>query len=349
MTHHTWKPKGLATAIGSMPHTDPEEACAVVLSHLKDIPAWPQLPNRSFNENMYAQYSEGLPGVVATDDRIYLDRSDDLSAPLQRLYSAYLENDVHQYAIGPDHAAGLHLFLKKRLADIQTVKGQITGPISFGLLVTDQDRRPILYDDTLADALARHLRLKAAWQERALARLAPRTIIFIDEPYLTSLGSAFVPLANDTVIRLINETLGGLNGLKGIHCCGNTDWPVLMNTDIDILNFDAFNYGESLALYPAEVKAFLDRGGIIAWGIVPSEEKHLQGISLSQLAERLENLLQLLSRKGISYDKLLEQSLITPSCGLASISPGAATSALKLTAELSREFRRSHNLTGKET
>lgn len=345
MKHQPWKPKGLATAIGSMPHLDPREACSIVLANLKDIPVWPQLPNRSFNENMYAQYSEGLPGAVVTGDRIYVDRSGDLSTPLQKLYAAYLDNDIDQFAIGPDYAAGLHAFLKTQLPNVQAVKGQLTGPISFGLLVTDVDRRPILYDETLADAVARHLRLKAAWLERELHKISPRTIIFIDEPYLTSLGSAFVPLANDTVVRLINETLGGLNGLKGIHCCGNTDWPVLMNTDIDILNFDAYNYGESLALYPAELKAFLDRGGIIAWGIVPSEEKHLQRESLPRLVERLEKLMQLLSQKSISHDKLVEQSLITPSCGLASISPAAAISALELTAGVSRELRRVHNLT----
>jgi len=340
----TFTPNGLATAIGSMPHTDPVEACSIALANLKDIPVWPQLPNRSFLENMYAQYSEGLPGIVITGDRVYIDRSVDLSEPLQRLYEAYLKKDIDKYAISPENAAGLHQFLKQMPRPNFAVKGQITGPISFGLLVTDQDRRSILYDETLADALAKHLRLKAAWQERELAKLSPNTIIFIDEPYLVSLGSAFVPLSNDTVIKLINEVIGGLKGLKGIHCCGNTDWSVLMNTSIDILNFDAYNYGESLALYPSELKAFLKRGGIIAFGIVPSEENSLEKETVPKLLDRLQQIMRLLSGKGISYDILLERCLITPSCGLASISPQAATRALELTSEVSREFRRSHNL-----
>ncbi|MBM3132761.1 MAG: hypothetical protein FJZ95_07000, partial [Chloroflexi bacterium] len=64
MNSKSFKPRGLATAIGSMPHADPAEAGALALRYLPDIPVWPQLPNRSFLENMYAQYSEGLPGVV---------------------------------------------------------------------------------------------------------------------------------------------------------------------------------------------------------------------------------------------------------------------------------------------
>ena len=344
MDQKTFKPKGLATAIGSMPHTDPAEACSIVLAKLPEIPVWPQLPHQSFLENMYAQYSEGFPGVVLESEHIYVNRSTDLSESLEKFYAAYLENDIDKYAVSMEYAAGLHQFLSLKVKPF-AVKGQVTGPISFGLVVTDQDRRPILYDETLADALAKHLRMKAAWQERELAKLSPNTIIFIDEPYLASLGSAFVSLDNDTVISLTNEVLGGISKLKGMHCCGNTDWSVLLTTDIDILSFDAYNYGESLALYPAAVKAFLDRGGVLAWGIIPSEEATLPGETAPNLLARLEKLMRLLSGKGIDYDILLERCLITPSCGLGSISSQAAVKALELTAEVSREFRRSHKLT----
>ena len=100
------------TVVGSMPHTDPSKACSQVTHYLKDIPAWPQLPRRSFLENMYVQYSQGFPGVVVEDDRIYVDRSQDLSNPLEQLYAAYLENDFNKYPIGQNYAAGLYAFLR---------------------------------------------------------------------------------------------------------------------------------------------------------------------------------------------------------------------------------------------
>lgn len=336
----TFKPRGQATAIGSMPQTDPAEAGAIVLRYLPEIPVWPQLPHRAFLENMYAQFSKGLPGLAIEDEHIYIDRSADLSEGMERLYAAYLEGDLDAFAISPDYAAGFHWFLKQNLKTAKILKGQVTGPISFGLAVTDKERRPILYDETLADAIARHLRLKAAWQERELQRVASSTIMFIDEPYLASLGSAFVALSNETVIRLINEVLGGLRGLKGIHCCGNTDWSVLMSTEINILNFDAYTYGESLGLYPIELRAFLDRGGVVAWGIVPSDEIALKKESVLTLLARLRRLLDALAGKGVNRDLLFAQSLITPSCGLASLSTEGAERALELTAAVSREFRR---------
>ncbi|MEE8442881.1 MAG: methionine synthase [Dehalococcoidia bacterium] len=335
----SFKGNGLATAVGSMPHTDPDEACSLILRYLPEIPVWPQLPNRSFNENMYVQFSEGLPGVVITDNRIYVDNREDLSNSLEALYTAYLEDAVDRSQVGKDYAAGLHAFVEMGAKKALAVKGQVIGPISFGLSVTDTNKRPLLYDDILADAIAKHLRLKAGWQEKLLKTIAPRTIVFLDEPYLASVGSAFVSIPQAQMTSLLDEVLAGINGLKGIHCCGNTDWSVLLSTSIDILSFDAYTYGESLALYPTDLKRFLERGGNIAWGIVPVDGKALAGETVDTLLARLENLFDALESKGIDRDLLASNCLITPSCGLASLSPGVAVSALELLAGVSREFR----------
>ncbi len=338
MTARQFEPRGLPTAIGSMPQTDPDEACSLVLAHLGDIPPWPSLPKRSFLENMYVQFSEGFPGVVIKGEHIYVDRSCDLNDALAQLYAAYLEDKVARYALRPNYAAGLHAFLAKDLGSPVAVKGQVTGPISWGLAVTDQDRRPVLYDDILADALAKHLRLKATWQERMLRKLCPNTIIFIDEPYLSSFGSAFVSVSRQQVVTLLEEVLQGIRGLSGVHCCGNTDWSVLLETSVDILHLDAYNYGWSINLYPAEVKAFLQRGGIIAWGIVPAEEDALATETVESLIPRLEEALSALAKKGIDFALLKERCLIAPSCGLAPLSPEAAIKALQLTAEVSKQL-----------
>jgi methionine synthase II (cobalamin-independent) len=330
---------GLPTAVGSMPHTDPVEACSLVARFLPQIPAWPQLPKRAFVENMYVQFSEGFPGVVIEDDRIYVDRTKDLDKPLELLYAAYLENKIEEYGISPDYAAGLHAFLNTELSPL-AVKGQVTGPISWGLTVTDQERRSVLYDDTLADALARHLRLKAAWQEMKLKAISPNTIIFVDEPYMTSFGSAFVSISREQVIKLLDEVFCGISGLKGIHCCGNTDWSVVLSTSLDILNFDAYNYGYTVALYPDEVKAFLERGGILAWGIVPNDEKDVPGETAKSLVDRLEEVIGALDRKGVSYRLQTERCLVTPACTLTSLTLEGAAFALELLAEVSKEIRK---------
>ncbi len=333
----------MATSIGSMPHTDPVAACRALIDNLP-IPAWPQLPRRSFKENMYAQYSEGFPGVVVDEaqERIWVDRSQDLDAGLERLYTAYMANDLSYGAISPQYAAGLHAFLSVAAGrPWPAVKGAVTGPISWGLTVTDQDKRSILYDDTLADAVAKHLRLKAAWQERELRKLADTTIIFVDEPYMSAYGSAFFALERDLVVQLLTETMAGIDGLIGVHCCGNTDWSLLIDTPVDILNFDAYAYAESVALYPDSVRAFLRRGGMLAWGIVPAEdEEAILRATAPSLTDRLVAGMNLLVDKGIPMDHLLDACLVSSSCGLRGRTESTAVRALQLAVGVTDELRR---------
>jgi len=326
--------------IGTMPHTDPGEACALVTRYLKDIPAWPQLPRRSFLENMYVQFSQGFPGVVLEGDKIYIDRAKDLSKPLEELYTAYLANDFSKYPLRQDYAAGLHTFLGLENLAPRAVKGHVTGPISWGLTVTDNDKKSIIYDDVLGDAAAKMLRLKAGWQERVLSKISRRTIIFVDEPYMTSFGSAFVSISRERVISLLDEVFGGISGLKGVHCCGNTDWSVLLATSVNILNFDAYNFAESLSLYPAEVKRFLDRGGAVAWGIVPNQTETLGKETVASLKDRLEEAIAPFTRHGVPFKQLIEQGLLTPSCTLMSLGEEGAGQALDVLAGLSAAIRK---------
>jgi len=331
----------LPTAVGSMPHTDPQAACAQVINHLKEIPCWPQLPKRSFKENMYTQYSQGFPGITVTDDKVYVDRTTDIDKPLERLYAAYLDNDFAKYPVSADYAAGLHAFLGLKDLSPMAVKGQLTGPVTWGLSVTDNEGKAVIYDDALGDATAKFLRLKAAWQEKELKKISPSTIIFVDEPYMASFGSVSVLLSAERVKSLLEEVFRGIEGLKGVHCCGNTDWSVLLGTSLDILNFDAYNYAQSLSLYPKEVKGLLDRGGAIAWGIVPNDEPSLAKETASSLKDRLEEAMSPFTGNGVSFKQLLQQSLLTPSCGLASLpTPDAAARALELLSELSATMRK---------
>ncbi len=338
-----FQPDCLATAIGTMPHVAADGACKAVLKHLPAIPVWPQLTKMSFKENMYIQFSEGFPGFTLEGEHFHVHRSASLYEDLEKLYQAFLDNDYESWKVNPEYAAGLYEFVnvispRSHLA----LKGQVTGPISWGLTVTDQEQRPILYDDTLADALAKHLALKAAWEEKYLTRGSPFTIIFVDEPYMSAFGSAFVSLTREKVVNLLEAVFKGITGLKGVHCCGNTDWSILLDTSVDIVNPDVYNYEKSFNLYPEEIVAFLERGGIIAWGIVPNDEASLVKETVSSLRDRLDDVITPLTRKGIKFRTLLRRSLVTPCCGLSSLSLEGAEVALEVTASLSRELRKKY-------
>jgi methionine synthase II (cobalamin-independent) len=336
----------LPTIIGSMPHTDPQKACELVTRYLKDIPAWPQLPRKSFLENMYVQYSEGFPGAVVESNRIYIDTAKDHTKSLETLYQAYLENNPGEYSFSKDYAAGFYAFLEQPGLKSTAVKGHVTGPLSWGLTVTDENKRSILYHEVLGDAVPKLLKLKAAWQENELKKLSKNTIIFVDEPYMASYGSSVAAGAfskPEKIAEMVDEVFEGISGLKGIHCCGNTDWSVLLKTKLDILNFDTYSYAESLTLYPDEIKKFIGRGGAIAWGIVPNNMEPVSKETVASLKDRLEEAIAPFTRNGLRFKDILKQSLLTPACSLAPLTEEGAEQALKLLTELSQEMKKRYS------
>jgi len=333
----------LTTHVGSIPHPTPGEL-TVRLQNLLDIPAWAQLPRRSFHESMYVQYSPTLPAVRedAEQGKIHFDTRGDLADALERFYSPVLADDVDAFGLHPDYAAGFFAMLETmHKTDGDWAKGQVTGPISFGLTVTDQNLRASLYDELLAEAIIKNTTMNARWQIRQLKSARRNVILCVDEPYLAAFGSAFISLSREQVAAYLDEVFDAIRSegaLAGVHCCANTDWGVLLATKVNILNLDAYGFVENLALYPAELREFLDRGGSICWGVVPNNE-HIFHETPQGLAERLRNGIRMISEKAaargvtIKEEEFNSRSLIAPACGLGSTSIEVADRAFEVLAE----------------
>jgi hypothetical protein len=338
-----FEPRGLATGVGSLPHRNTQDALRVAFQSFPTIPYWPQLPCRDFRENMYAQFSTRLPSVKIDLGREWLGAviGDEMLPEVEAFYARYLDPDPAQFALSPEYAQGLYAFhAAHQFGQAKWVKGQITGPISFGLKVTDQNLRPMLYDDTLRDVLVKHIARTAQWHERFLSEInGLPTITFVDEPSLSLIGASVVALNHDEVVRDLEEVYSALKGLKGTHCCGNTDWSLLLRTTVDIISFDAYNYAENLALFAGDVKRFLERGGALAWGIVPTVEEQIAQETPQHLLERLDAGVALFVNKGIDRDLLYERALITTACGLGPLSVPSAERALDLTQAVSTLIR----------
>jgi methionine synthase II (cobalamin-independent) len=335
----------ITTGIGSFPHQDEKEVFRLILNNFPEIPFWPQLPKRSFLESMVIQYSEGFPSLrwSEKEQRVWVDTSQGFDKEIEKFYQRLEEGELEPFQITENFAKGWRFLKDLSSTDqrekIKYIKGQITGPITFGLALKDQEGKPIFYDPTLRDILIKHLSLKAQWMEKRFQELFPRipTILFFDEPSLSSFGSAFMSLNREEVIHSLNECFDAVKGLKGTHCCGNTDWSVLLSTNLDILSFDAYGYLETLSLYPKELKAFLEGGGILAWGIVPTSEAILKEDAQSLVRSFREGV-ETLSKKGIDQT-LLQRVILTPSCGTASLPIPLAEKVCQLTAEVSKRLR----------
>lgn len=349
----TFAPGFTATGIGTLPHRDPGLAVRDVLSRLEQMPYWPQLPQLGAVEDMNLQYARALNPLVWPDlaDRSLkahpgISREEALAAFYERL----LAGPPEDFGLLPGEAQGFAAFLEAvKLAapgSFPWVKGHVTGPLTLAASVLGADGKALLYDDEMAEALARGLGAAAAAQVRQLEALGRPVLIFFDEPFLSGFGSAFTPVSREKVISLLGlaaeETRARAQAVLGVHCCGNTDWGMLVDAGLDVLNLDSAGFGQHLLLYPEALKRLYARGGAVAWGAVPTS---LAGGETAQgLWEGLKALLDSLVALGFDPQVVARQALVTPACGLGTRGEDESRAILELTRQVA-ELAQAHYLT----
>lgn len=338
-----------ATGIGSVPFLDVPAVCRHVLNTIPRMPFWPQFVKRNRQEDMNVQFSEGLPLLEFNEARGILmpSASENREKALTTFYESYLSGEIDRFEISRGHAAGLYEMMdalaeQPGLAKDPYIKGQTVGPVTFTAGIRDEEGNLIFHDRELREALVNGLSLKALWQVRMLERSGRKPVIFLDEPYLSGFGSAFSPLERHEVIALLQTVIRYLHEhadvLIGIHCCGNTDWSMILEAGPDIVNFDAFDHMDYFLLYPKDIKRFLNGGGIVAWGIVPTSGFTAEA-SVEALSAIVTKGFERIASWGIDPELLSRQSLITPACGMGSLPEGRAGAILALLPRLTEALR----------
>ncbi len=344
----------LPLLIGSLPMNDHLAATRMVLDYTPEIPLWVQLPQFK-EEGMMAQFIAGMPAVATKGDRLFIDvDSESYDAEFLGFFEEYIEvsdNDEllpdSRFALHDKSAGGFHAFIEViRSLDKKpkALKGQITGPITFCTGVSDHEKQAIFYNESLRDAAVKHLAMNAKWQIKILSEFDLPVIIFIDEPALAGYGSSeFISISREEIARCLGEVTSAIDsegGISGIHVCANTDWSLVLESGVDIVNFDAYSYFDKLALYPDQIKEFVENGGILAWGLVPTlKADEIMKETVESLFSSWLEKSAVLENMGIDREKIFRQSLITPSCGTGALPLELAESVMALTRDLSEKIR----------
>ncbi len=317
-------PSGVATGIGGLPHRDATEAATFVLRTM-ELAAIPTLPRRSPAEGLMAQAMVGMQGItVGQYGSIAVDVN--LVDPL-----APIVTDL-------DHDAfvGFRTFLQLAHAQQHTgpVTWQFVGPVSFGLALM---RAGVPMSEAFESAV-RCVRMRVQHLLDAVATALPGSeqMVFIKEPALVDLMQPGFPIAPDTAIDLVSGALAMVEGsaVSGLHVCGLSDIPSLLATGPAILSLPVQPVVAESAGY---LVRFLEQGGYIAWGAVPTTGP------IPTSAERpWRQLCALwcdLVQRGADPVLLREQAIITPECGLGSHTPAVAERVHGFAAEIGRRVR----------
>ncbi|MBI9082328.1 MAG: hypothetical protein JEZ11_01940 [Desulfobacterales bacterium] len=299
----------LTTAMAVMPHTDADRALDMALS--LDIPFWPQLPRLNYYEDMYVQAAEHFPGILLDVQKQTLAFSmekfmEEFEGTMARF------DDPATFDISKEYSQVYHKFLSMDFSGRPAIRGQLEGPVSFGLNVLDQDRRPILFDDTIRPFMFEFMAKRINVQLARLKEINPNAFMFVDEPGLQFLFSALSGYDTVKAKADLDAFFEMIDRPRGIHLCGNPDWDFLLGMDMDILSLDVYSNGDIFAGYAPSIQRFLDRGGTLVWGVVPTNVEPFEKESGEGLERRLVDLWEALAKKGIDRDHLLSRSLLSP-------------------------------------
>jgi methionine synthase II (cobalamin-independent) len=347
-------PNCLPCLIGSLPLGDYAEATRLVWEHTPEIPLWVQLPKMP-GESITRQFAAGLPGLTEEAGRAFIDTAaPGFEESLLRFYeealaveSASADLDHSRFAMAADSAGGFFELIRQAIVRTPpplAVKGQIVGPLTFGTSLCVRDGKAIFYDAQLRDVSVRLLALRARWQVRRLAALGRPVLLFIDDPAVTGFGSSiYIGVGREELTESLGAVIDAIHqegGLAGVHICANADWTLILDSSADILSFDAYAFFDQFVIYREAIRRFVERGGMIAWGLIPTlSPEDLQRETTASLLAQWRAKSEQVARLGIDRQQLTAQSLITPACGMGTLSEALALKALKLTRELADGIR----------
>jgi len=346
----------LPILIGSLPLREHQEAMHLIAENCPEIPLWPQLPKLP-REGMVRQFLTGFPGLHddGSSYRIKTDNAD-FASEMAAFYEEVMAIEAEpvlladsRFCLNSDSAPGFATFLnycRNNQGKYYTLKGQVTGPVTTGIGIRDSGDRSIYYDDSLRDMVETQIALKARWQVEQLKDFcAPQPpLLFIDEPGLVSFGSSgFSGISAEMVrtsVSTVIQAIQAAGGLAGLHICANGDWGPPLQLAADIVSFDAYFYFDNFILFKEPLIAFLKRGGILAWGIVPTGDPLVvEQENVDSLFTKWREQVKTLTTFGFSEKQLMEQTLIAPSCGTGSLALELARKVLTMTSELSSRAR----------
>lgn len=301
--------KLLTTAMAVMPHTDVDRALETALS--LDVPFWPQLPNYSYYEDMYVQAAEHFPGIVLDIEKRTLRFSTD---KFISEFESVMEHfdDPSYFDISKTYSVVYHRFLGLDLSKKPAIRGQLEGPVSFGFNILDQNEQPILFDDTVRPFMYEFMARRINVQLDRLKNIHPNAFMFVDEPGLQFIFSAMSGYDDIKAKADLDAFFAQINRPRGIHLCGNPDWDFLLNMDIDVLSMDVYSNADVFSSYSRSIKKFLDRGGKIIWGVVPTGFENFERETVDTLIVHLERVWNALTKKGVDLGYLLDRSMLSP-------------------------------------
>ena len=300
------------------------------------------LLQRAGPSSALALAAAGFPGLSLdhANDQGLVDRTR-AEGELDHLGLAYLRADQTVGAPPPEYRALLaDLTRQVEQPRLHGVRIELSGPLSLAMELVDEYAHPLIEIPALREALGQHLVLRGNWLHEQLSLTSGGALICLDEPFLEALASPFCPIDWAEGFDLLSRTLADLPPPRGLCVTGVPNWSDLVSLPVELIFFDAYGQTSGLTQASAAVAAYLERGGMLAWGVVPTDPQLLDQDQAELLAQRMRRSVDELAATGaISSEQIWAATLITTSGRLSHLPVAVATQAALRCHELAHQLR----------
>jgi hypothetical protein len=288
---------GATIGVGSLPHRDFDAAAAFAIAEF-DIATIPSLPQASPLEAMIAQATQPIAGDGFASLRSFVDL-----------------------------AAKVNL-------DGLPVKWQFVGPVTLGIELIRSG-----VDTASAFRQASTIvRTKLEELSDLVTEAMPNSpqLVVLDEPWFSDLMSPGFPIPPDEAVDIVSSAMAALptSSVVGVHCCAPCDIAMLLASGPSVISVPV---SADLVEWAGYITRFLDDGGIVAWGVIPTDGPIPTSADRSWRA--LSDVWCSLVQLGCDPVLLRQQSLVSPQCGLSEHSVAVARRIARLTSDVGRRVK----------
>lgn len=321
---------GAVTGIGSLPHRDVQSAVDAACAGT-DIPFVPTLPRLDPAEGMIAQAVTGISGISVGQYGSLLVDSERID-PVAPVHTDLAHGAFIGYRAVIERLSGD--MANSGSTSPRVIKWQFIGPVTLGQALVRAGVPVGIAFDVAIHAVRSHVANLFA----AIAVAAPHIgqVVVIDEPDLGSLMSEHFPIAPDTAIDLMSSAMAAVEGeaVVGLHCCAPIDIAPLIAAGPAILSVPVSKH---LVSHAGALASFLERDGLIAWGVVPTDGPVMATSERSWRS--LSKVWCELVQEGCDALRLWQQSLLTPACGLANHTVATSDIIMEQVREIAERIR----------
>ena len=312
-------PPCATTGIGSLPHTQLELALQAALQ--LDVPFLPQLPAGNPSELMIPAALDGVPGLAFDGEgmcTIDLPRWERERAGLEAALDQAFESRVFgPFEPSPQACRAFRPFIwEVEHRKLPFAKVQIAGPFTVRWLARTSEGGPAALVPALEQQIFRLVMAKALALARAVRAVGATPIVFLDEPGLYALERTNPQhLVMLQELKLLALALQQEGALVGVHCCSNTDWPLLLDLGLDLLSTDVRLSLDALVADRKGFARYLASGATLSLGIVPTDLA--SSYEVRELVESVEATLRATLPRTMRFEEVAAHVLLSPACGLA--------------------------------